>query len=191
MRREFSRLMPAALLGLVSIYLAAGIELALAQSAPGKVFLVRHAEPQEVPGNDNPGLSDAGRRRAAELRDKLRDAGITAIFTSPFLRTRETAAPLAEELGIAARQIGFVRGIPGHIVDVATAVRNHRAGAVLVVGHSNTVPGVIGRLGGPTLQNLCEMTFDILFTVELKDGAASLTPSRYGETSPSAGPDCM
>jgi broad specificity phosphatase PhoE len=171
--------------------LAARADLVQAQSAPLKVFLVRHAEPQEVPGNDNPGLSEAGRKRAAALKDKLRDAEITAIFTSPFLRTQETAAPLAEELVIAARQIGFVRGVNQHIADVATAVRNHRGSAVLVVGHSNTVPGVIGRLAGRTLPNLCERTFDILFAVELKDGAASLSSSRYGQASPPAEPNCL
>src|SRR5204862_5982770 len=109
-------------------------------------------------------------KRAAELKDKLRDAEITAILTSPFLRTQETAAPLAEELAIAARQIGVPRGFNQHIADVAAAVRNHRGTAVLVVGHGDTVPAVIRRLGGPALKDLCATTFDVLFTVELKGG---------------------
>jgi broad specificity phosphatase PhoE len=171
--------------------LASRGDVVLAQAAPLKVFLVRHAEPQVIPGNDDPGLSDAGRKRAATLKDKLRDAEITAIFTTPFVRTQETAAPLAEELAIAARQIGFPRGLNQHIADVAAAVRNHGGTAVLVVGHGDTVPAVIRRLGGPALKNLCETTFDILFAVELKGGAASLTSSRYGDASPPAEPNCL
>ena len=41
------------------------------------------------------------------------------------------------------------------------------------------------------LKNLCETTFDILFTIVMKNGAAELTPSRYGAPSPRPGADCM
>jgi phosphohistidine phosphatase SixA len=122
-------------------------DLAMTQSAPGKVFLVRHAEPG--PGDD-PALSAAGRKRAAELSAALRGAGITAILTSPLRRTRETAAPLAAALGLSPTPIDMARGIDAHIDELANAVRGHSGGAMLVVGHSNTVPRLIGLLGGPT-----------------------------------------
>jgi broad specificity phosphatase PhoE len=169
---------------------AVGADRALAQAAPLEVFFVRHAERAAAP-NDDPPLTDAGHRRAAELVTILRAAGITAIFTSTYLRTQQTAAPLATALGISAQQIGFARGIPAHIVEIANAVRNHRGGTALVVGHSNTVPAIIGRLGGPKLQDLCETTFDLLFTVELQDGGPKLTQRRYGEASPPATPGCL
>jgi phosphohistidine phosphatase SixA len=164
-----------------------GADAALAQSAPGKVYLVRHAEPG--PGS-NPSLNEAGHKRAVELARMLRNAGIAAIFTSPYLRTRETAAPLATALGIAARPTGVERGIDAHIADVAKAVLSHKGGAVFVVGHSNTVPGVIGLLGGGTLPDLCEKTHDLLFTIELKVGA-TVTQSRFGDPSPPSGPNCL
>jgi len=192
-RIRWRRLAPVVLFGYAfAIALLVGCsESVPVQSVTLRVFLVRHAEPEDVPGNEDPGLSEAGRQRAAALRDKLRDAEITAIFTSPFLRTQESAAPIAEELAVSPRRIGFVRGINQHIADLATAVRNHRGTAVLVVGHGDTVPAVIRRLGGPALKDLCETTFDVLFTVELKGGAAQLTPGRYGDPSPPPGPNCM
>jgi phosphohistidine phosphatase SixA len=165
-----------------------GGERVVAQPAPGKVYLTRHAEPG---AGADPSLSPAGHMRAAQLAAALRTAGITAIFTSPFARTRETAAPLAAALGIAATPIGVERGIDAHIADTANAVRNHRGGAVLVVGHSNTVPKVIALLGGGSLPDLCEKTHDRLFALERKGARATVTSSRYGERSPPSAADCL
>ena len=71
------------------------------------VVLVRHAEP--AAGGTDPGLSTAGRRRAATLAKMLAGAGITAIFTSELRRTKETAAPLAHLLSIVPVEIAGKR----------------------------------------------------------------------------------
>src|SRR6267154_5258496 len=63
-------------------------------SAQPVVVIVRHAEKATNGGND-PDLSSAGRARAEALARILKDSGITAIFTSEFKRTQETAAPTA------------------------------------------------------------------------------------------------
>src|SRR5262245_3459043 len=93
--------------------LATGAGVAEAQQA---VILVRHAElagaamapPQDVP------LSDAGQARAARLASLLKDAGITAIYTTEFLRTQQTAAPLAQALQLAITEIP--KGTPDSLV---------------------------------------------------------------------------
>ena len=90
------------------------------------VVLVRHAD--HAAGGADPGLSPAGVHRAGVLARILADAGITAIFTSDLRRTKETAKPLAHQLGI----------IPVVIADDVTAAANQIKAAgkrVLVVGH--------------------------------------------------------
>src|SRR6266513_6019376 len=74
---------------LVSIFVA----VTLASAEP-VVVVVRHAEKQASTGKD-PDLSPAGRARAEALARILKDSGITAIFTSEFKRTQETAGPTA------------------------------------------------------------------------------------------------
>ena len=64
-----------------------------------QIVLVRHADP--AAGGVDPGLSPAGVHRAGVLAKILAEAGITAIFTSELRRTKETAKPLAHQLGIA------------------------------------------------------------------------------------------
>ena len=59
------------------------------------LFLVRHAEKATTGGND-PELSTAGQDRAGALARILTDCKITAIFTTEFKRTQETAAPTAK-----------------------------------------------------------------------------------------------
>ena len=62
------------------------------------MFLVRHAERADagmaaakMAGRD-PDLSDAGKARANALAAMLKDARITAIFTTEYKRTRQTGA---------------------------------------------------------------------------------------------------
>ena len=73
---------------------------AAAAAAQSTIFIVRHAEKAESGGTD-PDLSEPGKARAESLANILKDAGITAIYTTEFKRTQETAAPLAKILGIA------------------------------------------------------------------------------------------
>ena len=63
------------------------------------VVIVRHAE-KASGKSDDPSLSEAGRARAEILLRILRDSEISAIFTTEFKRTKETAAPIANTLKI-------------------------------------------------------------------------------------------
>ncbi|WP_158299857.1 histidine phosphatase family protein [Glycomyces paridis] len=67
----------------------------------GIVYVVQHGEKERLPGD--PGLTARGRAQAALAAERLRGKGIAELWTSPLLRTRETAAALAAACGLDAR----------------------------------------------------------------------------------------
>ena len=69
--------------------------LAQPASAQRTVFVVRHAEKQSESNEPGVPLSEAGRARANRLAAYLKNAGVTAIYSTDFVRTLETAEPLA------------------------------------------------------------------------------------------------
>jgi broad specificity phosphatase PhoE len=151
-------------------------------SAPTVVLLVRHAEKAAQPAQDAP-LSEAGAARARALVQVARDAGVTAIITTQFDRTRKTAEPTAAALHVTPEIVEA--GPPAqHAKAVADQVLKHAGGTVLVVGHSNTIPAIVGALGAPQPRELCDSEYDQLFVVILVDaGPPRLIRSRYGAPS--------
>jgi phosphohistidine phosphatase SixA len=114
----------------------------------GMVILLRHADYSPDPGgtpDPGPPLNTAGHARAQALCQVLANAGVGAIFVTRFQRSRQTAEPLAEQLGIDAEEIDDVD-------ELVEALRALEASSVaLVIGHSDTVPEVIAHLGGPSV----------------------------------------
>jgi phosphohistidine phosphatase SixA len=145
------------------------------------VYVVRHAERADT--TRDPSLSERGRLRANALLATLRDAGIGAIVTTQYARTRETAAPLAAALGLDVQVVRASSPVAAHADSVARAAERLRGrGAVLVVGHSNTVPAIVAALGGPRFADLCDADYDNLFVVVRSGGApARLARASFGE----------
>jgi broad specificity phosphatase PhoE len=158
--------------------LVAGLVASTAFSAGAEsltVFVVRHAE-KETTGAD-PSLTEAGRERAESLAVMLADAGVTAIFSSEFKRTQETAAPIAKRLGLS------VTVVPGKDVDaLLSKVRAVApAGRVLIVGHSNTVPELVKSLTGVTVAELTDADYDRLYVGTLNnEGNGDVLLLHYG-----------
>ena len=151
------------------------------------VILVRHAEKAPAPASD-PLLSEAGTARANALAEALADAGVQAVITTPFQRTRLTAATLTTKLGVTPQAVAVS---PTHVADVAAAVRAHKGKTVLVVGHSNTIPAIVGALGGPKLADLCDAQYGQLFTLVIPEqGTPTLVRSQYGAPDAPAAGDC-
>jgi broad specificity phosphatase PhoE len=154
------------------------ISTAAVAQAPATIILVRHAEKGGEAGDRDPELTDAGRDRAMALARTVGDAGITTIYSTPFLRTRNTAAPLARRLGIEISVTPITRTFTE---DMVATLRTHMGETVLVVGHSNTVPGLITALGAGPLEDLRDDEYSWLFVVTLEPGGeASLVKLRYG-----------
>jgi broad specificity phosphatase PhoE len=172
-RRMFARAACAALA------IGAFVPSARAQ-APTLVFIVRHAEKAAEPAN-NPPLTAVGEVRANALADVLATAGISAIISTPYLRTLNTARPLADRLGVRIDTVPTTGGVPAHAQATADAVRKHAGKAVLVVGHSNTITSIAAALGAPKLADLCDGDYDQLFMIELPaSGPPRFVKSRFG-----------
>ena len=146
------------------------------------VILVRHAEKAATPLDDPP-LTAAGEARSRELWDALKDARISAIITTQFVRTRATAQPTATALGMTPEVVNAAGA--NHPQDVAAAVRKHAGQTVLVVGHSNTVPSIIEALGAKKPAVICDNEYDNLYIVTLgTDGKAGVVRSKFGARAP-------
>jgi phosphohistidine phosphatase SixA len=143
------------------------------------VLLLRHADVDEPPNGapeDWP-LNEAGRARAETLARVAGAAGITAIYTSEALRTKQTAAPLAAKLGLEPNEVPPTPELTQQLLSAGAG------GAVLIVGHSDTVPEMIQGLGasfpGPPIQG-----HDDLFVVTVIEASkASAVRLKYGAPS--------
>lgn len=71
-----------------------------------ELALVRHAHPDRAASPEqrqDPGLSSAGRQQAESLASRLRHRSWDALYASPQRRSLETAAVLADRLGLEPR----------------------------------------------------------------------------------------
>ena len=152
------RFLALALLGLA----AAGASTQPPAPANPVVLVVRHLHTPE--GERDPDLTAEGQRQAALLADRLAGEGVRAIYVSDYRRTRQTAAPLAGRLGLTP--------IVYDHSDTPALVARVRAGPLpaLVVGHSNTVPDIVERLGGPRPGPMVHADFGDLWRIG-PDGA--------------------
>ena len=96
-------------------------------------------------------------------------ADVRAVFTTRFRRTQETAKPLADRLRLSP----IVASDPAQLL---AELRTRGNETVLVVGHSDTVPGVIQAFGGPAV-TIGDDAFDDLFVLVPATGA--LTRLKY------------
>jgi len=97
----------------------------------GSIFMMRHGEAEHnvsntISGsNDTPShLTEKGKAEAKEAVAKLKDKNIDVIVASPLFRTQETAAIIAEGLGLDAsavitdeRIVETQTGLEGHPID--------------------------------------------------------------------------
>jgi broad specificity phosphatase PhoE len=145
----------------LALFLLIFVSASIASAQP-IVIIVRHAEKATNGGND-PDLSSAGQARANELARILKDSGITAIFTTEFKRTQETAAPAATATHVTPTVVAAK--------DTAALVAKlHQLnGNALVVGHGDTIPNILNALGIDSPINIPDADYSELLVVTLGD----------------------
>ena len=146
------------------LLLVAALALAAPAVAQQSVILVRHADRQDDSA-DSP-LSEAGRARAVKLATAFRDSGITTIFVTQWQRTQQTAAPLAEALGLTPVVV--------QSTDIDGLVKKLHAmaplDAAMVVAHSDTLPKIVAALGVTEAVTVGADEFDNVFLVVPRAG---------------------
>ena len=137
-------------------------------------YLVRHAE--KTTEKDNPGLTEAGYKRAEDLSVRLTDVPLTKIYSSDYIRTRDTAAPV-----LKAKKKHLAIYDPRDLESLATKLLNER-GHILAVGHSNTTPPLSKLLGGQAGEPIIEATeYNRLYIITRNGNAVTSVIETFGE----------
>lgn len=148
---------------LCSLLLAASAALPLQAFAETfHIYVSRHAEKVASDSKDPP-LTAQGEQRALHLAGMLKNAGIKHVFSTAYQRTRQTAAPTAALFGLNVETYD-----PGKQAAFAAWLRTQR-GNKLVVGHSNTVPGLVRELGGEAGGDMPETEYGRLYQLTFTD----------------------
>lgn len=138
-----------------------------ADTAESVFILVRHAE--KVDESEDSALSEEGHERARTLASLLRDARIERVYSSDFVRTRDTAAPLIEALEIELSLYD-----PGNLPELAKELLLV-PGRYLVVGHSNTTPELARLLGADPVSDMAHDEYDRLYLLVHRPGLDTTT----------------
>jgi len=110
------------------------------------VYLIRHAEketawPQDRELSSMTPLTAEGLARAERWAEHLKDAGIVAVYGSPTTRSLHTGLPVSQRLEVPLQADVRTVQSDNAAAFLAEMKSTHAdAEAILIVGHSNTVP---------------------------------------------------
>jgi phosphohistidine phosphatase SixA len=144
-------------------------------------IVIRHAEKDLSLSVADPPLSQAGQARAELLARMFGDAKalghVDAIYVSPALRNRQTAAPLAARLGLDETVVPA--DDPRALA--RRALNEHRGGRILIVGHTDTVPKIVAALSGnPDIPQIGDQEYGTMYIVTVpRIGHANLLRLNY------------
>jgi len=138
------------------------------------IILVRHAE--RLNDTDTTSLSPQGRERASVLKHVLVSADVNRVYVTDKVRTGQTAQPTADLFNLTPSQI------TGNATDrFVDSIHAHRGKVIFIVGHSDTVPEIISKLGVIPPPAIPREVYDDLFVVTLSRFRAKLAHLKYGK----------
>jgi 2,3-bisphosphoglycerate-dependent phosphoglycerate mutase len=153
-------------------------------------YLVRHAEKDT--GND-PVLNKRGYERAGDLYRVLKNKKIDHIYFTQYRRTKLTGDSLRiyQKIDTSSYKAdttgnGFLESLQLYLNSV-NAPKN-----ILVIGHTNTIPAIIKKLGAdPGINEIPDNEYDNLFIVHIRKNKTYLKRLKYGKASPVIAPGIM
>jgi len=159
---------------LLVIILTAFITISCSHENENKVvYMVRHAEKDATPKN-NPPLTTDGVIRSVDLASWFKKIKVDTLFSTDYVRMRETAKPLAEQQNLEI-SIYNATDFDGF----AKQLKKMKVDTILVIGHSNTILEQIEALGLEKPQEeINENEYDKIF--ELRLGSKEVITHNYG-----------
>ena len=127
-------------------------------AASPDIFVMRHLNTPA--GAKDPDLTSAGHSAAVQLVKWFKRDRPAVIYVSSTKRAQQTAAPLALKLGVTLKIYN-----PADTTALIAAVSGETR-TVLIVGHSNTVPDIIQRLGGQPPAPLVHEDFGDIWKID-------------------------
>lgn len=134
-------------------------------------YLIRHAEKDTSAAGStqmqaNPPLSSQGKARAEKLAALMEKEGIDFLFSTDYLRTKSTLAPLSAKIGKPIQIYS-----PNQQSAWADTIRQppFLGKKLLIVGHSNTIPPLANLLiGQKKYENLADNEYGLIFQITLE-----------------------
>lgn len=140
-------------------------------------YIVRHAEKEtaNTMTTDVP-LSEAGKQRAAALKNLLQKENIRHIFSTNFIRTQSTVQPLARAINVP---IEIYDPKDSQFVSKLKSLD----GNILIVGHSNTIDNLVNDLSGKKEINgdLPDSEYGGLFVIKKKGNQTTFEKKHFGQ----------
>ena len=133
------------------------------------IYLVRHAEKElSAAGSINPSLTECGKARAKSLADFFEDIELDAVYSTDYLRTKNTAKPTAKK-----QDLEIEIYMPGKLEELALQLIRDKKNA-LIVGHSNTTGVLAGLLAGKEIGPFDDKIYNRIYQVTIHDNTARL-----------------
>ena len=164
------------------VIVAVGLAWFFESQATTTIIFVRHAE-KMLDVEEDPSLSPAGQRRAAELSRQMVDAdvvaGVDALYATEYKRTRETVEPLAQALGLKINE--YDSDDTEQVLE--NILKAHKGKIIVVVGHSDTLPELIANLGASkNVPPIAENEYDNIYLISIPwFGKTKTIRLRYGD----------
>jgi broad specificity phosphatase PhoE len=139
------------------------------KSSETTIILLRHAEKDPAGGAD-PELSADGKARAEKLITVFKDVKADEMYSTPYIRTKETLKPWATKAGIEVKTYD-----PRNLKGFADELKAMKGKTVVVAGHSNTTPALANfLLGAEKYQALDDSVYSKIWILTVKaDGTIS------------------
>ena len=143
-------------------------------------ILVRHAEKDTtLQGSTmmqaDPPLTKKGKARAQKLVTQLRKYTIDEIYSTNYIRTKNTVTPLAQKAGVEIQLYN-----PKELKPFAEKLLQAKNKTIVIVGHSNTTPALVNLLiHHNEYPALDESVYNKMYIVTIKNNTTTVDVIRY------------
>lgn len=148
---------------LFAVLIVFGLQNEVSGQDNGKIFnlyLVRHAEKELSEDNPkDPPLTECGEQRAESLAAFLSSVDLDAVYSTDYLRTRNTAEPVRRQ-----KELELQIYDPKNLDDFTKLLIERKQDA-LIVGHSNSTPALAGLLMDQKLESIDESIYDRIYQI--------------------------